>query len=59
MAITIRDVANRAGVAVGTVSRVVNNRPDVNPKLRERVLRALKELNYRPNASAQSLGRND
>ena len=58
MAVTIREVASRAGVAVGTVSRVVNNRPDVNPKLRERVLRALKELNYRPNASAQSLARN-
>ena len=58
MAVTIREVANRAGVAVGTVSRVVNNRPDVNPKLRERVRRALKELNYRPNARAQSLARN-
>jgi DNA-binding LacI/PurR family transcriptional regulator len=58
MAVTIREVANLAGVAVGTVSRVVNNRPDVNPKLRERVQRALKELNYRPNAHAQSLARN-
>ena len=58
MAVTIREVANRAGVAVGTVSRVVNNRPDVNPKLRERVQRALKELNYRPNARAQSFARN-
>ena len=58
MAITIRDVASKAGVAVGTVSRVVNNRPDVNPKLRERVQRALKELNYRPNARAQSFARN-
>jgi DNA-binding LacI/PurR family transcriptional regulator len=58
MAVTIRDVATRARVAVGTVSRVVNNRPDVNPKLRERVQRVLKELNYRPNARAQSLARN-
>jgi len=58
MAVTIREVANRAGVAVGTVSRVVNNRPDVDPKLRERVQRALRELNYRPNARAQSLARN-
>jgi len=47
VAVTIRDVANRAGVAVGTVSRVVNDQPDVNSKLREKVLRALKELNYR------------
>ena len=58
MAVTIKDVANRAGVAVGTVSRVVNNQPDVNPKLRERVQRALKELDYRPNARAQSFARN-
>ena len=58
MAITIRDVARRAGVAVGTVSRVVNNRPDVNQELRERVLRALEELNYRPNARARSFARN-
>lgn len=58
MPITIRDVASRAGVAVGTVSRVVNNRPDVNPELRERVQRALEELNYRPNARARSFARN-
>lgn len=58
MAVTIKDVANRAGVAIGTVSRVINNQPDVNPKLRERVQRALKELNYRPNARAQIFARN-
>ncbi|HLV87793.1 MAG TPA: LacI family DNA-binding transcriptional regulator [Candidatus Sulfotelmatobacter sp.] len=58
MAVTIRDVASRAGVAVGTVSRVINNQPDVNPKLREKVQRALRELNYRPNARAQIFARN-
>jgi DNA-binding LacI/PurR family transcriptional regulator len=58
MAVTIRDVARRAGVAVGTVSRVMNNQPDVNSELRERVQRALKELNYRPNARAQIFARN-
>ncbi len=58
MAVTIRDVARRAGVAVGTVSRVMNNQPDVNPDLRERVQKALKDLNYRPNARAQSFARN-
>ena len=58
MAVTIRDVARRAGVAVGTVSRVMNNQPDVNPELRDRVQRALKEMNYRPNARAQSFARN-
>lgn len=58
MAVTIRDVARRAGVAVGTVSRVMNNQPDVHPEFRERVLRALKELEYRPNARAQMFARN-
>jgi LacI family transcriptional regulator len=58
MAITIKHVAKHAGVAVGTVSRVINNRPDVSPVLREKVERAIRELNFRPNARAQSLGRN-
>lgn len=58
MAVTIKDVAHRAGVAVGTVSRVINNQPDVNPKLRERVQRALRDLDYRPNARAQIFARN-
>src|SRR5215467_5520568 len=58
MAVTIRDVARRAKVAVGTVSRVLNKQPDVNPALRKQVLRALKELNYRPNARAQMFARN-
>jgi DNA-binding LacI/PurR family transcriptional regulator len=58
MAVTIKDVAKRAGVAVGTVSRVINGRPDVNPALRERVEAVVRELNFRPNVRAQSLGRN-
>jgi LacI family transcriptional regulator len=56
--VTIRDVARHAGVAVGTVSRVVNNLPDVNPELRKRVQSALEELKYRPNARARSFARN-
>jgi DNA-binding LacI/PurR family transcriptional regulator len=44
-------------VAVGTVSRVVNKHPDVNEKLRARVLRAAIDLGYRPNARARSLAR--
>jgi DNA-binding LacI/PurR family transcriptional regulator len=55
---TIRDVARRAGVAVGTVSRVLNRRQDVNPVLREKVSRVLKELKYRPNTRAQNVARN-
>ena len=58
MPVTIRDVARHAGVSVGTVSRVMNQRPDVNPELRELVQKALEELNYRPNARARSFARN-
>ena len=57
MAVTIKDVATRAGVALGTVSRVINGYPDVNSRFRERVEKAIRELNYRPNARAQSFVR--
>lgn len=55
MRVTIRDVATRAGVSINTVSRVLNDRPDVNPATRERVLGAIAELGYRPNSLARSL----
>jgi DNA-binding LacI/PurR family transcriptional regulator len=50
---TIKDVARRAKVSLGTVSRVINNFPDVAPGLRERVEEAVRELGYRPNARAR------
>ncbi|MDJ0390540.1 substrate-binding domain-containing protein [Roseomonas sp. E05] len=52
---TIRDVAEVAGVGLGTVSRVINGRPEVSPELRERVLAAIRSLGYAPDAAAQSL----
>jgi DNA-binding LacI/PurR family transcriptional regulator len=55
MSVTIQDVAKRAGVGVGTVSRVLNNQPFVSDGTRERVLKAIAELNYRPNLSARNL----
>ncbi len=51
----IRDVAKQAGVSVGTVSHVLNRPEIVRPDLRERVLRVIEELDYRPNAVAKSL----
>ena len=54
MRITIKDVARRAKVAIGTVSRVINQQPGVDPQLRQRVEQAIKQLNYRPNARARS-----
>lgn len=51
----IKDVARLAGVAVGTVSNVLNERPSVTPETRERVLAVIEELGYVPNASARRL----
>ena len=53
--ITIRDVAQEAGVSYQTVSRVINDRPDVAPETRARVQRAITELGYAPNIIARSL----
>lgn len=55
--VAINDVAKRAKVAVGTVSRVLNGHANVAPTLRVRVEKAIEELGYRPNAFAQSLRR--
>ena len=44
MATTIRDVARLAGVSRGTVSRVLNNQPRVDPQIRVRVLQAIADL---------------
>jgi LacI family transcriptional regulator len=52
---TITDVARLAGVSIKSVSRVINKEPNVREKLREQVMRAAKELDYRPNFSARSL----
>lgn len=51
--VTIKDVAAHAGVAFKTVSRVVNNDPTVKSKNREKVLKSIEELGYRPNRAAQ------
>src|SRR5271166_4742819 len=54
--ITHRDVANLAGVSNAVVSYVINNGPrPTSPEVRERVLRAIAELDYHPSALAQSL----
>ncbi|MEJ2748826.1 MAG: LacI family DNA-binding transcriptional regulator [Anaerolineae bacterium] len=53
--ITIRDVAKKAGVGVGTVSRVINQSPSVSTATREKVLSAIAELKYTPNPIARRL----
>jgi len=52
---TIKDVALRAGVSVGTASHVLNNKAIVSKSRHDRVLKAAAELNYRPNQLARSL----
>ena len=59
MATTIKDVAKRAGVGIGTVSRVINNEKGVGEQTRTKVLNAMRELNYSPNNMASQLRRNE
>ncbi|MFA9379457.1 MAG: LacI family DNA-binding transcriptional regulator [Acetanaerobacterium sp.] len=53
--VTIKEVAKAANVSLATVSRVINNADNVAPKMRERVLAAIKELGYFPNNIARAL----
>lgn len=53
--VTIYDVAQKAEVGIGTVSRVLNNSENVKDKTREKVLKAITKLNYRPSAMARGL----
>lgn len=53
--ITIYQVAQRAGVAISTVSRVLNNSPNVSQATKDKVDQAIKELNFRPQVSARKL----
>lgn len=55
MGATLHDVARLAGVSIKTVSNVVHDYPHVRPQTRERVLSAIRELDYRPNLSARGL----
>ena len=59
MATTIKDVAKYAGVGLGTVSRVVNNEKAVGEQTRQKVLDAMKALNYSPNNMASQLRRKE
>ena len=56
---TIKDIAKKCHVGVSTVSRAMNNHPDINPETKEKILKAIEEANYVPNNSARNLKRND
>lgn len=57
MKVNIFDVAKKSGLSIVTVSRVLNNAPSVREKNRQKVLEAIKELNYSPNSAARTLVR--
>lgn len=56
--VRIKDIAEKSGVSVGTVDRILHNRPNVSKSAREKVERVLKEINYQPNMYASALAYN-
>lgn len=59
MGITIKDIAKKCGVGVSTVSRALNNHPDINSETKEKVLKIVAEYDFVPNNSARNLKRLD
>ena len=55
MVVRMKDIARDLGVSVVTVSKVLRNHSDISAETRERVLKRVKELNYRPNLAARAL----
>ena len=56
--IRIKDIAQKSGVSVGTVDRVLHNRPNVSKAAKEKVEKVLKEMDYHPNMYASALAYN-
>ena len=52
---TIKDIAIKAGVSVSTVSRILNNKPDVSAKTKQNVQQVIDKLDYSPNSIARGL----
>ena len=57
--VTIKDIARMCGVGVSTVSRAINNHPDINQETKDMIMRTIAEHNYVPNNSARNLKRTD
>lgn len=53
--ITIKDIAKICGVGVSTVSRALNNHPDINPATRKKIMEVVEEYSFVPNSSARNL----
>ncbi|WP_455542358.1 LacI family DNA-binding transcriptional regulator [Intestinibacter sp.] len=54
-AITIKDIAKECGVGVSTVSRAINNHPDISEQTRKRIMEVIKQNNFVPNTTARNL----
>ena len=57
--ITIKDIARICGVGVSTVSRAINNHPDINPVTKQAIMDTIEKYGYIPNNSARNLKRTD
>lgn len=57
--ITIKDIARICGVGVSTVSRAMNDHPDINAETKQKIMEVIREYNYVPNNSARNLKRTD
>lgn len=57
--ITIKDIARMCGVGVSTVSRAINNHPDINPETKQKVMDIIQKYGYIPNNSARYLKRTE
>lgn len=58
-AITIKDIAKQCGVGISTVSRAINNHPDINEETRNMIMEVVKKSNFIPNNSARNLKLSD
>ena len=56
---TIKDIARICGVGVSTVSRAINDHPDINSETKEKIMNVIREYGYVPNDSARNLKRSD
>ncbi len=57
--ITIKEIADLCGCGVSTVSRAINNHPDINPETKTKILETIRKYNYIPNNSARNLKRTE
>ena len=55
MSLTIKDIARESGYAVGTVSRVLNNHPDVSEKARAKIMEVVEKHHFKLNSNAKHL----